>query len=485
MFRYNDIIKDVPDYKKFMGVDELNTSSKKLAKEYPEKVKLLEVGKGETGELIYALKIGTGKKKGLTYGSAHANEPVGGLTTDFFANKLVEDREFEKMLGYTWYIIKCIDPMGLRRNEGWATKSWATKEDLDRFIMNYFRRPPAKDVEYTYPIQYKTINKDNPLPETKIIMDLHREHKFDLIVPLQDMGVGGVLFTLSDRAPALYSIYQKLAKRFDHGFHAVGGAAPSSCYIKLATGVAIHWTMKILYEYFSDRKKSIETEGTLPEVGGYHPQPKDDPATTPVIAMWNGTNIFEWGKTINPNLFVGMCEACRGLWYDADPKYYSGENSDMSLRDASLRILDVREDAYKVVEEVYDKAKTYLTGDRKSWFENFLKNTSQELKKAREMANKDPFLKRSATVGDIMMMPPEERANSIYIFARARIMLDEELKKKTDPGLETVRKEVLSTFFEWNDSMIKDGFALTPPKKLVSLQLSALLATADYVRENL
>ena len=115
---FEDIIEKVPAYKSFCTVDELRSSSQKLAREHPDKVKLFEIGKSGKGEKIEVLRIGKGRKTALLFGFPHPNEPIGSMTLEFLSQRLAENSSLDK-LGFTWYIIKCIDPDGARLNEGW------------------------------------------------------------------------------------------------------------------------------------------------------------------------------------------------------------------------------------------------------------------------------------------------------------------------------------------------------------------------------
>ncbi|RKX50622.1 MAG: peptidase, partial [Thermotoga sp.] len=100
------LVENVPDFHSFMTVDELNESSKKLADTYPDKVKLMEIGKSRDGDPILCLKIGDGDLKALLYAFPHPNEPVGSLMLDYLSWKLVEDDELRKTFNFTWYIVK-------------------------------------------------------------------------------------------------------------------------------------------------------------------------------------------------------------------------------------------------------------------------------------------------------------------------------------------------------------------------------------------
>lgn len=67
---FESIIEGVPTYKSFYTVDELKSSSEKLATRHPDKVKIFEIGKSRKGEKIEALRIGKGKRTALLFARA-------------------------------------------------------------------------------------------------------------------------------------------------------------------------------------------------------------------------------------------------------------------------------------------------------------------------------------------------------------------------------------------------------------------------------
>ena len=62
---YQRILDNVPDYKAFMSVDEMDASTFALAEKYPQLVSIDQVGESSEHHPIYRLKIGEGNKKAL------------------------------------------------------------------------------------------------------------------------------------------------------------------------------------------------------------------------------------------------------------------------------------------------------------------------------------------------------------------------------------------------------------------------------------
>ena len=90
----NELLKDVPDYKQFLTLEELDASTRKLAEEHPDCVSMFELGKTTEGRSILALKIGSGSKNALFFGCPHPNEPIGTMMLEHFTKVLAEKNRF-------------------------------------------------------------------------------------------------------------------------------------------------------------------------------------------------------------------------------------------------------------------------------------------------------------------------------------------------------------------------------------------------------
>ena len=96
--------------------------------------------------------------------------------------------------------MKCIDPDGTRLNEGWFKGPF----NFYTYASNFYR-PAGKDqVEWTFPIQYKTLNFNSPLPETRALMHLIDTAKPHFLYALHNAGFGGAYFYINKPVPSLY-----------------------------------------------------------------------------------------------------------------------------------------------------------------------------------------------------------------------------------------------------------------------------------------
>ncbi len=117
-----DELTTVPDHDHFAGPDELADGLRAIAGAHPELTRLERVGTSQQGEPLLCLIIEPDRPEAaeaLAFGLPHPNEPIGGLTALQLARRLVEDAELRRRLDLRWRIIACVDPDGLRLNEGW------------------------------------------------------------------------------------------------------------------------------------------------------------------------------------------------------------------------------------------------------------------------------------------------------------------------------------------------------------------------------
>ncbi len=205
------IAREIPDYSVFLTIDEMVASTHQLHADYPELTELRVVGHTRRGDPIELLTIKGGERSAFVFGGPHPNEPIGCMTVEFFTRRLCEDAALREELGYTWHFIKSIDSDGMRLNEGWF-KGPFTPTNYAR----HFFRPAAFDqVEWTFPIEYKTLKFDAALPETEALMRVIDEVKPDLLYSLHNAGFGGVYYYTSDRCAPLYDLFHQIPEWFE------------------------------------------------------------------------------------------------------------------------------------------------------------------------------------------------------------------------------------------------------------------------------
>lgn len=206
-----EIAADIPDYQEFLTVDELNASSQRLRERYPDLVSIREVGSTRNGEPIELLTIAGGDDNAFIFGGPHPNEPIGCMTIEYLSQRLCADDDLRAELGYTWHFIKSIDADGMRLNEGWFKGPFTPTN----YARHFYRPARHEQVEWTFPIDYKSLQFADPLPETRALMQVIDETKPKLLYSLHNAGFGGVYYYVSDECPALYDTFHRIPEWFD------------------------------------------------------------------------------------------------------------------------------------------------------------------------------------------------------------------------------------------------------------------------------
>jgi len=193
------IVRAVPEYKAFPTVAEMSRESRDLVRRYPKLARLETLGTSLEGRPIELLTIGKGKYQALLVGTPHPNEPIGTLTLDFLSRRLCEDEELRRSLDYTFLIVKCADPDGVALNEGWFKEPFS----FLNYAVNYYRPPHREQVEWSFPVHYKTLHFSDPCPEARALMQVMDTCKPQFLYSLHNAGFCGVYFYLSELLPSL------------------------------------------------------------------------------------------------------------------------------------------------------------------------------------------------------------------------------------------------------------------------------------------
>jgi len=447
-------IKEVPDYRVFLTVEELDESSRKLAEESPELVKSLEIGRSREGRPIYALKIGKGRRKALLFGCPHPNEPIGAMMLEYLSRRLVEDEELREALDYTWYIVKVADPDGLKLNEGWLKGPFTPLN----YARNYYRPAGNQQVEWTFPINYKTLKFNNPIPETRALMRLIEDVKPDFIYSLHNAGFGGVYFYISSKAPLLYPIFHWIVKSQELPLSLGEPEMPYA--VELSEAVYYMPSIKDEYDYL---------EKTL----------KKDPAEV----IRTGTSSVDYARNFNPEVFELVTE----VPYYYDPRIEDTSSTDVIRRDAILHSISEARKIYGLLEEKYNSLKDglKLSNRIREAIEYFLKVMPDHLKAHENWARTEPSLSRKATVAELFdnyQVSKFYRLLMVGMFIR--MLKAEEAEGNTK--VSKVREELEDFLEEEGKRLEKElNYRVIPIKKLVATQLAAGLYSALYVQVRL
>src|SRR5690606_4346210 len=183
-------LKVVPACPSFLSVGVLAASTRDLALSIPVLVQLQVIGRSRAGRPVLMLRIGSGRRRALLFGCPHPNEPIGAMMLEYLSGRLCADAGLRRALAWTFYIIQCIDVARTRPNEGWFKGTFTT----GRYIRNSYRPAFHEQVEWTFPVEYKTYRFDAPLPETRALMAAIEEIRPDFIYSLHNAALGGAFY---------------------------------------------------------------------------------------------------------------------------------------------------------------------------------------------------------------------------------------------------------------------------------------------------
>ncbi|RLF24673.1 MAG: peptidase M14 [Thermoprotei archaeon] len=448
-----ECLKEIPDYREFMTVDELNESSRRLVEKYPDIASLERVGVASNGEPIYALRIKTeeAKHQALCFAFPHPNEPIGSLTLEYLSWKLCEDAKFRKAFKVNWYIVKCADPFGARLNEGWFKGPFEPR----KYALNYYRPPGYRQVEWTFPIEYKRLKWDRPTPETKAIMNIIDQAKPIFMASLHNAGFCGVYFYLSDPMPKVYPLLHALVRGQGLPLHRGEPEVP--------------WAVKLEEAIF---KMPFVTE-TYDYLEKYSDK---DPAKV----IKHGASSDEYAKRVNPEVLTVVCE----VPYIYDERVHNTTEIGVPLRDIVLLRLSKREDSLKFFKQHLDEVEEYV--DKTSPFyeslKEFIRYGFEYLEAERKWATTDPKLERSATVAEAFDAIVERIYWSNMLMCGLMIrLMEDSIRKASGRGREVLRRceDEVKGFFEKQVSMFErlSKYEVIPLRKTVTIQLGAILYT--------
>ncbi|MGW1722044.1 M14 family zinc carboxypeptidase [Streptomyces sp. NPDC002306] len=175
-------------------MDELGTRAAALVAARPQDARLRRIGTSRAGTPLWLLSVGHGTRQALVVAGPHANEPVGGATALRLAERVLADPRLADGADATWNLLLCLDPDGLRRNEGWLPGPYT----LENYFRNFFRPGFLEQPEWL-PDGADAVT----LPETRALLDLQDELKPFFQCSLHGVDVGGGFVELTRDLPGL------------------------------------------------------------------------------------------------------------------------------------------------------------------------------------------------------------------------------------------------------------------------------------------
>ena len=317
---YAQYLQRVKAYTSFYTVDELDKSTLALSEKYPNIVHMFIAGYSTKGHPIYCLKIGEGPRNALAFGCPHPNEPIGAMMLESFSALLAENQSLRDELGFTWYIIKTIDPDGTKLNEGWFKGPYT----VYHYARNYFRPAMNRQAEWTFPIEYKKMNFQSPTEETRILMELIEKIKPRFMYSLHNAGFGGVFWYISKEMPEIYKKLAGTAEKYEIPLSMGEPEVPCAKVYSPA-----------VYELISTRQM-------------YDFYEKQMPISPEQLINW-GTSSDDYA-----NRFADTFTLVSELPYFFDPRIADMTESDMLRRDAVIESCALMEELLGYIIEQYN-----------------------------------------------------------------------------------------------------------------------------------
>ena len=448
-----DVLDAVPTFKEFMTVEELDDSSKKLSEEFSD-VAIEVIGESGEGRPISCLRIGNGKMNALLFAFPHPNEPIGSMTVEFFSRYLAENPEFTEKTGFTWHLIKAIDPDGAALNEGWF------KGDFNpvKYARHYYRPAPHEQMEWTFPVKYKKLKFETPPPETQALMRIIDKTKPAFMFSLHNAGFCGVYYYLTHRIDTSFPSLVDLVKQEELPLHQ---GEPEAPYIKeFHPGIYQMFGIQENYDFY-------ERNGV------------EDPQE--IIRCGTSSDDYLRRVTNNRGLTL-VCEM---------PYFYDSDLDDDSLtekdrRTLVLESLDFSIEVQKYTKERFDSVREFCNPKSKIYssvvdgLDNFDKRMAPRLHHAKT----DPMYEGKATVAQAFDSKTATKYYSVFRPAMVARLCSEAIARH--PSKEKEMLEIKTDLDEYVRTLVSStlegsNFEVIPIRKLVRVQVGSALICMKHL----
>lgn len=454
------IVDQVPDYKDFLTVEEMDESSRKLAREFPDIVTVFEAGKSRKGHPILCMKMGDGPKNALCFACPHPNEPIGAMTLEYFSRAVAENDELRKELGFTWYMIKCIDPDGVRLNENWFKGPFT----VHNYTKNYYRPIGYEQVEWTFPIDYKELHFQNPLPETKTLMKLIEETKPEFMYSLHNAGFGGAYWYITHDYPELYEGLRNSAIK--QGIPLNLGEPEEPFITKFSPAIFKNMNIADAYDF-------------IEKYSGEKPNIK------------NGTSSSDYAGSIT-KCFTLLTE----LPYFFDSRIEDMSESDLTRKEAILKSVELSQAHFARLDQILQEIRPYI--QKENPFVKLVEEVIQYVREGSEAkikwAESNPEFDKPAKMAEVFdNLYAAKFYNGLYLGLTVRTCKYEiERLQLSDNSNE----EALSTLQEAHhigEKLLEEycsvlenelDYTFIPIQKLVRIQVESGLLVANYIRDH-
>jgi hypothetical protein len=314
------------------------------------------------------------------------------------------------------------------------------------YARHFYRPPHREQVEWSFPIDYKTLRFTTPSAETQTVMRVMERVRPELFYSLHNAGFCGVYFYVSDDRPALYERLYGLVESQGLSIHR---GEPEVPYLKtLAPAVYALFGIAETYDYMAT---------TLHE----------DPA--PLIEA--GTCSEDWLRRLGGDPFALVCE----LPYYTAPALDDTTPAGCSRRDAIVRGLAAAEAIHAQVADTFNAIGAAPDHRLTRSVAEYVRKAPKRLMAERAHAAADEFSQEAtgAQLCDATLCTPFHHL--LYLGEAARVAAlagASALAERVDATLETLAGDLVRT----------SALRVLPIRPLVSVQAGAgllALAAAD------
>ncbi|WP_440059330.1 hypothetical protein ACSU1N_05965 [Thermogladius sp. 4427co] len=444
-------IESVPHINEFMYIDELKKSSREFVKKNNDIAELVEIGTARNGEPVEALIVRGGDEKSiLAIGFPHPNEPVGSMTIEVLTKIFDIDREFIVMSRATWILVKAADLYGARLNEGWFKGGF----DIVKYALNYYRPPGYKQVEWSFPVEYKELKFNNPIPETRALMKVIDEWKPTHIYSLHNSGFSGTYYYVTkELSKQVLEMLYEIPSRFNVPIHY---GEPEAPYIeKIKDGIFYMPSIEKIYDWYEK----------------YYGK---DVAK----AISHGGSTFDYSKKQVPGVFELVCE----VPYIYDERLSNNYRIGIPRRELLKIRINLEEELLRQIEEYMGKIAPYASEDNPFYeaLSYFVETSLKSIIAERNWIEKDESLDENASVAQAF----DAYARVLFYSGLLRLGLlhrsieFEETKSTLPNNLIELKKEIRTKIISIADKFkAYSSFYTIPISDLVKIQLGAILST--------
>jgi hypothetical protein len=449
-----ELLDTIPGIDRFKTVQELEDSSRELAEKYPNVVELRTIGSSSEGEPINALIIGEGDQSVFFYGFTHPNEPIGSLTVEYLASRLAANPDLRRRLGYRFILAKVIDVDGAKLNEGWFRGPF----DTLTYAENFYRPPPNEQAEWTFPIQYKTLQWDTPIAETRAIKRVVDEFRPEFTYILHNADFCGVYFYLSHALPSAYAELKQIPASERLPLHR--GEPPDELYLEtLDEGIYHDYGVSDEYEFLA---KTLNI----------------DPATK----INYGTDCYEYIR----ELYDGFCLTCE-LPHFYDSRIQNTSPAQHKRRDLLVDSLKIESETHQLVARVLEETNNLLdVNSRLHRSVRYFLTRYDDVQQSTRAYSTAAEFDRPATIGEEFDLTVLKKFAQMPILGTLQRLLRGAQQRTHSNKLNEPSDKVHSRLLQLNDDIrrVSSPHAV-PIRKLVRIQLQSALTCLNHLDSRL